>query len=291
MKVFPQRQRGSLFVSIAVHAILIVTLATITYDYHLGQLLGVQREREAPAERLRYMVLPSGPAAPIGNGANPNAKPPKAAPAPLRAPTSVPTAVPEPTAPSQTEGAVSGKEGGKGGAPTGMATGVEPTMPDPRVPLSPGAMIVPEKTIVERVDSTIKAVFKAEFDSMAVADKNRGRDPTDWTVGRDGNKWGLDQKYIHLGKWKLPSAVLALLPLQPGGVDGNRILDNRNAAGIRRDVLEHAQMALTEDEFKTRVRRIRERKEREKQEQSKTVAGAPSGVTSGSSSTSSTTPR
>jgi len=268
-----------------------VTLATITYDYHLGKLLGADRQREAPTERLRYMVLPTGPAAPIGNGANPTAKPPKSAPAPLRAPTSVPTAIPEPAPPSQTEGAVSGKEGGKGGAPTGMATGVEPTMPDPRVPLAPGALVSPQKSVAERVDSTVKAVFKAQFDSMAVADQNRGRDPTDWTVGKDGNKWGLDQKYIHLGKWKLPSAILALLPLQPGGVDGNRILDQRSASYIRRDVMEHAQQALTEDEFKTAVRRIRERKERERQEREKTVAGGeprPSGVTGGSTST---TPR
>jgi len=81
--------------------------------------------------------------------------------------------------------------------------------------------------------------------------------------------------------------------LQPGGVDGNRILDQRTASFIRRDVMEHAQQALTEDEFKSAVRRIRERKERERKEREKTIAGTeprPSGVT-GSGSTSSTTPR
>jgi hypothetical protein len=278
VKRFQQRQRTSLLVSIAVHAVVIALIATITFHYPIGALLGLDRARKAAPERLQYMVLPAGPVAPVGNGSNPTATPPKGPPAPLRAPTSVPTTLPEPPAAGQSAGAVSGREGGTGGAPTGMATGIEPMAPDPRLPLAPGDYISAPKTMAQRVDSTMRAAFQAQFDSMALAEKNAPRDPRDWTIDRNGQKWGLDQKYIHLGKWKLPSAVLALLPLQPGGVDGNRVIEGRNAAFIRRDVLEHAQRSIREDEFKAAVRRIRERKERERREQEKTIAATGKGT-------------
>ena len=272
MKGLKQKQRGSLLISIAIHVVVIALLGSITFKYELGDLLGIKRERTAPPERLHFMVLPSRPAGPIGNGSNPRSAPPKASPAPLQAPTQVPTTIPEPSSSTPTQGAVSGKEGGTGGAPTGVATGVEPATPDPRLPLTPGTIIVPRKTMAEKVDSTIKAVFQSHMDSLAVAAKNAGRDPGDWTVERNGQKWGLDEKYIHLGKWKLPSAILALLPLQTGGVSSQRVSDQRTASFIRQDIIDHAQQSLNEDEFRAAVKRIRDRKERERKEREKALA-------------------
>jgi hypothetical protein len=279
VKVFRQRQRGSLLISIAIHAVVIVLLASITFRYEISDLLGISREKQPPPERIRYMVLPSRPAAPIGNGSNPTAVPPRAAPAPLEAPTVTPTTIPEPQRSAPTQGAISGRAGGTGGAPAGVATGVEPIAPDPRIPLAPGEYVVPQKTTAERVDSTVKAIFQAYNDSVAIAAANAGRDPADWTIERDGKKWGLDQKYIHLGKWKLPSMILGLLPLQPGGVDPTRYQANKDAAWMRRDIMENAQRAITEDEFKAAIKRIRERKERERRDRE---AVAASGGSNGS---------
>ena len=45
----------------------------------------------------------------------------------------------------------------------------------------------------------------------------------------DGQKYGLDSQYIYLGKFKIPSAILAALPLNRGGVEGSRIIEARNA--------------------------------------------------------------
>lgn len=284
-----QKSRGSLAISIAIHVVVIALLGSITFKYELGDLLGIKRERAAAPERLRYIVLPSRPAAPIGNGSNPNSAPPKAAPAPLQAPSQIPTTIPEPSSSKPTEGAISGKEGGTGGAPTGVATGVEPATPDPRLPLTPGPFVVPKKTMAERVDSSIQAAFGAHMDSLAIAAKNAGRDPGDWTVERNGQKWGLDEKYIHLGKWKLPSAILALLPLQSGGVSAQRVADQRSAMFMRQDIMEHAQQALNEDEFRQAVKRIRDRKERERKEREKGAALA-SGDSRATPSTPGTTP-
>ena len=35
----------------------------------------------------------------------------------------------------------------------------------------------------------------------------------DWTVGKDGQKYGIDQQYIRLGRFQIPTALLALLPI------------------------------------------------------------------------------
>lgn len=266
MKSLQRRQPGSLLLSVAIHVVVIALLGSITFRYEIGDMLGIKRERSKPPERIQYMVLPSRSAAAIGNGSNPKSAPPKAVPAPLQAPTSVPATLPEPSPSAPSQGAVSGKVGGTGGAPAGIATGVEPIAPDPRLPLTPGSVIVQKKTIAEKVDSTVQAVFQAHLDSMAIAARNAGRDPTDWTVERNGQKWGLDQQYIHLGKWKLPSAILALLPLQSGGVSAQRVADQRTASFIRQDIIDHAQQSVNEDEFRAAVKRIRERKEREKRQ-------------------------
>jgi len=289
VKSLERRQPGSLLLSVAIHVVVIGLLGSITFRYEIGDMLGIKRERSKPPERIQYMVLPSRPAAAIGNGSNPRSAPPKAVPAPLQAPTSVPTTLP-PSSSAPSEGAVSGKVGGQGGAPTGIATGVEPIAPDPRLPLTPGPVIVQKKTIAEKVDSTVQAVFQAHLDSMAIAAAHAGRDPTDWTVEHNGQKWGLDQQYIHLGKWKLPSAILALLPLQSGGVSAQRVADQRTASFIRQDIIDHAQQSINEDEFRVAVKRIRDRKEREKREQEKEKALASGGSSRVSPTASSTTP-
>src|SRR5207244_3199276 len=77
-----------------------------------------------------------------------------------------------------------------------------------------------------------------------------------------GRVWGWDQKGIHVGKYTIPQAVLALLPLN---VSGPSPIDVRRAQSIRSDVLQHAQQNVTEDEFRAAVKRIRTRKEQERQ--------------------------
>jgi len=288
VKSLKRQQPGSLLLSIAIHVVVIALLGSITFRYEFGDLLGIKRQHSKPPERIQYMVLPRAAAA-IGNGSNPKSAPPKAAPAPLQAPTAVPTTLPEPSPAAPTEGAVSGRVGGTGGAPTGIATGIEPLAPDPRLPLTPGPVIVQKKTLAEKVDSTVQAVFQSHFDSMAIAAAHAGRDPSDWTVEHNGQKWGLDQQYIHLGKWKLPSAILALLPLQSGGVSAQRVADQRTASFIRQDIIDRAQRSVNEDEFRAAVKRIRDRKEREIREQEKEKALA-AGSSRVSPTASSTTP-
>ncbi len=260
---------GSLLLSIVIHVFIIIALATITFRYPLGQLIGLPKDRDHTQERLQYIALPRGE--PQGNGSRTTATPPaKGTPAPLVAPTAVPTTIPPTPSPSTTSGAVSGKAGGTGGAPAGIATGAEPTAPDPRIPLAAAPYQPPTRTPAELADSAVKAAFGVYLDSALYAAQHPGRQPGDWAKATDhGQKWGWDPGGIRLGKFTIPNAVLAALPLKVGS--GVSPVDARNQAWMRSDIMLHAQQSISEDAFRDAVRRIRERKEKERREKEKTV--------------------
>jgi hypothetical protein len=261
---------GVVLISIAIHIALILAIGLITFHYPIAQLVGIPRAHNIKAERLQYIVLPKGERTGNGSSATP-APARKGTPAPLLAPSTIPTALPPVPPPSQSQGAVSGKPGGQGGAPAGAATGVEPELPDPRVTLIPYPYSPVPRTPAEQVDSLVRSAFGVYMDSAQVAAaRAAGRQPGDLTVTtKGGDKWGWDQKGIQLGKFTIPNAVLAALPLAPQGRNINALTEGRNAAWVRNDILEHARASITEDEFRNAVRRIRERKERERQEKTK----------------------
>ena len=260
---------GSLLLSIVIHAFVIIALAAITFRYPLGQLIGLPKDRDHTPERIQYIAVPRGE--PTGNGSRTTATPPKkGTPAPLQAPTAVPTVIPPTPSSDASSGAVSGKAGGTGGAPAGIATGVEPVAPDPRIPLAAAPYQPPQKSQAELADSAVKAAFGIYLDSARYAAEHPGRQPGDWThTTKDGEKWGWDPGGIRLGKFTIPNAVLAALPLKVGS--GISPVDARNRAWMTSDLQLHTQQAISEDEFRAAVRRIRERKEKERREKEKTT--------------------
>lgn len=258
--LFERRSARWWAVSILAHSALILLLAQIVFRYPIGQLMGFARQEIKP-EKLHYIVLPAPATESSGGGGAPEAG---ATAAPMRAPTTTPAQTPAPVRaePPRAE-AAGGTGSGRGVDGAGVATGVVPVQPDPRIRLHADRMVRTPRTVAQDVDSIMDVTIGVYVDSMnAVAQQRR---PTDWTIkGKDGEKWGLDQEFIHLGKYKIPSALLALLPLNKAG--GGSPIETRTAAYIRRDVLENAQRAISEDEFRAAVKRIRERKEREKRE-------------------------
>jgi hypothetical protein len=180
-----------------------------------------------------------------------------AAPAPLLTPTEVPTTVPvaHPSDSSQAH-AAGGTGSGMGVSGSGYATGIEPRQPDKRIDLEAGPIARIPRNTAEAVDSIVSLAIGIVRDSIAIASGQRR--PGEWTIkGKDGQTWGWDQKGIRLGKFTIPQALLALLPLN---VNANMSpIEARSAAYIRRDVLESGQRAISEDEFKAAVKRIRER--------------------------------
>lgn len=260
-KPVQRRSAGSLAASIAIHIVAVAALVQIVFRYPLGQLMGLT-EPEVNQERVQYVKLPPQPTEHSGGG---HAATPvrKAAPAPLETPTVAPTIVPEARPSDSSRAHAAGGTGtGIGVSGSGLATGIEPRLPDKRIALEPGPMVRVPRTVAEDVDSIVNVAIGIYQDSMALF--ARQRKPGDWTIkGKNGEKWGVDQQYIYVGKYKIPSALLALLPLN---ASAQSPIETRSANYIRRDVLENAQRSISEDEFRAAVKRIRERKEREKRE-------------------------
>lgn len=261
-------KKASVVFSVIAHVFLMAALASITFRYPLAAFFGLEKEK-IPHERIQYVQMPPrGAPQNVGNGAS-EAKPKKVEkketpPALLLPPMVTPTELPPVPPATASVGSISGSPTGTGGAPAGVATGVEITVPDARIELRPNAVRMP-LTTAQRNDSAVKAIFMAYREAEIEAEAHRGRSPKDWTFEKGGQKYGVDSQWVYLGKFKLPSAILAALPFNYGGVDGNRIIQARNANWIQQDIYTHSQ-GLSEDDFRAAVRRIRERKDKERRE-------------------------
>ena len=257
LTLFRKRSARWWLLSLVVHGALGVLLANIVFRYPLGQFMG-PRPKTTP-ERIQYITLP---AAPLENSGGARGATPGGRPAPLAPPTTVPATIPPPADSGASQASGGDGDGGAGDGP-GIATGVMPARPDERLALQPGPIARVPRSIAENVDSIVSLAIGIYNDSMAVVAGQRK--PGDWSVkGKDGQVWGWDHAGIRLGKFTIPNALLALLPLNMTSPQSP--IEARSAAFIRRDILEHAQRSISEDEFKAAVKRIRERKDRERRD-------------------------
>jgi hypothetical protein len=264
------RKRSSrpLVVSVILHVALVFGLVRFLISPAAFTLIfGRVRSPEVPAERIGFLRLPKtkGPAVEGKSGGD--NRPLSKNPAPkLVAPTSVPSEVPPmPVTPSAT----AEEEGGSGplvgtGGPT---KGIRPNYTDPRVWAAPGDIVAAPKSAKEKLDSAIASIIEPYNDSIAAAAGQRK--PGDWTFEKGGRKYGIDPQFIRLGKFSIPTAVLALLPINQGG---NPVMNDRNRAQnqLHADIFWQAQRGMNEADFKKAVKSIRERKERERATAEKT---------------------
>ena len=268
-----ERPKGSAtVVSIALHGALLVFLVyALQVPAALTRILSSsEREQEPQEERLRFVTVepttssPSPSAAPQRAPARRPAAPSQPVEVPLVAPTEVPTTLPPPATDTATRPATPALTGPIAGG-TGPSRGALPTYSDPRVWVEDPALVYAPKTDVERLDSALVTSLNRFIDSLAVNTYRPNKfEKGDWTVEKNGQKWGIDQNAIRLGKFSIPTALLALLPLNR--MQGNPIANGRarNMAWMREDILYHAQAAMTEEELRRAMRAIRDRKDRER---------------------------
>jgi hypothetical protein len=256
-----RRPSGSVLVSIALHIVLGGALLwVLSIPYPLQSWLKRHDSTPIPVERIGFIALPDhGTNTPGRSGGDnrPVTARPRPAPA-LRAPTTVPSTVPPareaPPSPSTGAGPVVGKGG--------IETGVTPSFSDPRLWLPPGDVVSAPKTPTGKLDSVLATRLKAHMDSLAVLAGPPQRAPGDWTFEKNGKKYGIDSRKIYIGGISIPTAILALLPLNSGG-NPTEIASERALNFQRREIMEQAQRAMNEEEFREAVKRIRERKQRE----------------------------
>jgi hypothetical protein len=253
-----KRLSPSFLVSLGVHvvvAIALMRMLILNGDYSSKPKQSGSQDRE----HVGFVRLPQpGVKTPTPGRSGGDGRPETPREIRVVAPATVPATLPSPTGPvvKTTDEGV-GPLVGRGGP----KRGVEPQYSDPRVWGPPEKIVAPPKTVAETIDSIIGVAIGPYNDSVAAAAGKR--DPTDWTVEKGGYKWGIDRRAIRLGPVSIPTALLALLPLN---ITGNPITQERDRsyATMNRDINVHAQQAINEADFMKAVRSIRERKERER---------------------------
>ena len=253
-----KRLSPSFLVSVGVHAV--VAIALMQMLILNGDFSSKPKQSAAREQRVGFVRLPQpGVTKPTPGQSGGDGLPFKSREVHVVAPATVPTTMPAPAAlpakTTDTEGA--GPIVGTGGP----SRGVRPQYTDPRVWEPPGQVVAAPKTVAQTIDSLIADAIAPYNDSVAAVAQRR--DPTDWTVEKGGYKWGVDKRAIHLGPFSIPTALLAMLPLNLQG-NPTTMERDRSFAAMNRDISIHAQQAINEADFMKAVRSIRERKERER---------------------------
>jgi len=267
----PPRGATAFAVSVILHVVIgAVLLRVITTPNALNALFS-SWGRAAPVERIGFLALPRSlapaQAAKSGGDDRPERGQPSLEPAVrLVAPVTTPDAVSAParaTAAPKAEGG-SGEMIG-GGGPT---RGIRPSYNDPRLWLPTGPVVSAPMRPLTRADSLhdlLADKIRMFNDSVATANPPQ-RAPGDWTVtDSKGRKYGWDQQAIRLGKYSIPNAILALLPLN---AQANPVLmeRQRTMTQMTREIQDQAARASRDDAFKAAVKALRERKDKERRD-------------------------
>jgi hypothetical protein len=253
-----RRLSPSFLVSLGVHAV--VAIALMQMLILNGDFSSKPKPSTSREQRVGFVRLPQpGVTKPTPGQSGGDGRPFRSREVHVVAPATVPTNIPAPAAPAAktTDNEGAGPIVGTGGP----SRGVRPQYTDPRVWEPPGQVVAAPKTVAQTIDSLIADAIAPYNDSVAAVAQRR--DPTDWTVEKGGYKWGVDKRAIHLGPFSIPTALLAMLPLNLQG-NPTTMERDRSFAAMNRDISIHAQQAINEADFMKAVRSIRERKERER---------------------------
>lgn len=124
-----------------------------------------------------------------------------------------------------------------------------------------GEAPIDTETHFERLDSAVAALILAFVDTLA-RDSLEVPKPPSWTTEIAGETWGIDGSWIYLGGLKLPTMILALLPLPQGNYE--QAQQAAELARIRQNIMRAAQRAQDMAQFKRYVAETRRRRERER---------------------------
>lgn len=226
-----------------------------------------ERVRFIAVDTVRPRVASRGPSAPRAGGDGRPLTPTPATPSTpiVVAPVEVPLTIPEVTGPVRAPVGGSGPLIG-GGGPT---QGIRPSFNDPRLwlpPARPGDYVEGPFRPMTRAD-TLQALLNAY--GVAYIDSLRklpaGSAVPAWVYERDGRKYGIDGGMIRLGDYAIPTALLALLPLNIP-VTQSDLARARFVQSMRNEMQRQVEVAQRDDDFRRAVQALRERKERERRE-------------------------
>lgn len=271
--LLPRQRSGDPKASAVAFVVQLVLIAIIVPAFLVPVAIDFLRDDSGRAvipERIAWEVmLPTQgppqrePARAGGDGREVTETPPSE-PVPIATPGEVPTGLPTAPAAPRAEGGGSGPIIGGGGP----LEGIQPSFTDQRLWVKHSDVIVAPIVPLTRAD-TLRLMLADRIyaleDSLARMYPDGARRPGDWTVNLGGQKYGIDGGMIRLGKFSLPTAAIAMLPLNvqanPIAMERARRLD-----AMRAEIQTQAMRAMRDDEFYAAVRALRERKERERRE-------------------------
>jgi hypothetical protein len=111
-------------------------------------------------------------------------------------------------------------------------------------------------------DSVLAAIIQGYIDRMAEERAHQGPALPSWVTSIGGKKVGVDPKWIYLGPIKVPTALLALLPI--GGGNPTAADYNKRLSAMREDLFEAARRSANYDEFKKAVKGLRDETQRQR---------------------------
>ena len=132
-------------------------------------------------------------------------------------------------------------------------------------------MIVAPLSDSQRFDSTFHEALAHLRDSLQ---KGSAAKALSGVFSAGGKKYGVDSANIYIADYKIPAALLARAadPTAPAGRRPSR----RCSPARRAEINYQAGRALDAEDFRTAVRRIRQRKERERRAKDAAAGKAPS---------------
>ncbi len=118
------------------------------------------------------------------------------------------------------------------------------------------------KPMDQVADSLVAVMVQQYLDALAAERANPANRPPSWTTTIGGKKVGVDGQWIYIGPIKLPTALLALLPINMQG-NPTQAEMNKRLNMMREDLFFAARRAATLEEFKKNVAELRKQKQYE----------------------------
>jgi len=152
------------------------------------------------------------------------------------------------------------------------ANALTPRVGDGRLWVSPRPALpstVAEALYGDTVGRNERAVerLRAMMDSLnqIYDEEQREHRRPSWTTDVGGRTFGIDSQYIHIAGIKIPTAVLALLPLNMPQGNFDEGLRARHLEEMRQDIMRSAARAQTYQDFRRYVRELRARTDAERE--------------------------
>ncbi len=116
-------------------------------------------------------------------------------------------------------------------------------------------------------DTVVVRRLRAMMDSLnqIYDEEQREHRRPSWTTDVGGRTFGIDSQYIHIAGIKIPTAVLALLPLNMPQGNFDEGLRSRHLEEMRQDIMRAAARAQTYQDFRRYVRELRARTDAERE--------------------------